>query len=264
MERPKRSPSSGSHKPRLSSAAGANIELTMPRRVTVAALLPLLFAPASIGAQEDVFVKAGTRIPLSLLSSLSTKRSRDGDPVYLETAFPVFIAGRLVIPKGSYVSGVVTDAKKAGRVSGKSELYIRFDSLTLPNGVTRDFRSRMRSSDGNSGQVDGREGKIIGDPAKTTDARTVVDNAGLGGAIGSVAGAAIGHPVAGIGVGAAAGAAAGIIGVLITRGPDVILPRGTTMEMVLDRDLCFRSVELGDIGAGEAKPGSPQLPQNLP
>ena len=245
--------------------AGANIELTMPRRVTFAAVLLSLFAPALVEAQEDVFVKAGTRIPLSLLSSLSTKRSRDGDPVYLQTAFPVFISGRLVIPKGSYVSGVVTDATKAGRVSGRSELYIRFDSLTLPNGVTRQFRSRAGSSDGSSGQMDGREGKIIGDPAKTADARSVADNAGIGGAIGSVAGAAIGHPVAGIGVGAAAGAAAGLIGVLVTRGPDVILPRGTTMEMVLDRDLRFSHVELSDLGAGPARPGSlPQLPENLP
>jgi type IV secretion system protein VirB10 len=48
----------------------------------------------------------------------------------------------------------------------------------------------------------------------------------------------------GAAIGAAAGAAAGLAGVLSSRGPDVVLPRGTTMELVLDRDLRFTEAEL--------------------
>jgi len=33
----------------------------------------------------------------------------------------------------------VTQVKKPGRVKGRGELYVRFDTLTLPNGVCRDF-----------------------------------------------------------------------------------------------------------------------------
>ena len=48
----------------------------------------------------------------------------------------------------------------------------------------------------------------------------------------------------GAGIGAAAGAAAGLAGVLGSRGPEVVLPAGTTMELVLDRDLRFTSEDL--------------------
>src|SRR6476620_3197256 len=84
-------------------------------------------------------VDPGTKVPLSLINTISTKHSAEGDRVYLETAFPVLVNGRIVIPVGSYVAGTVTQLKKPGRVKGRGELYVRFDSLTLPNGVTRDF-----------------------------------------------------------------------------------------------------------------------------
>src|SRR5215510_11259458 len=85
-------------------------------------------------------VEPGTKVPLSLLNSVSTKHSAEGDRIYLETVFPILVQGRIVIPPGSYVAGTVTQVKKPGRVKGRGELYVRFDSLTLPNGVTRDFR----------------------------------------------------------------------------------------------------------------------------
>jgi type IV secretion system protein VirB10 len=50
--------------------------------------------------------------------------------------------------------------------------------------------------------------------------------------------------VKGAGIGAAAGAAAGMIGVLMSRGPDALLERGSTLEMVLDRDLTFTGEEI--------------------
>jgi hypothetical protein len=48
----------------------------------------------------------------------------------------------------------------------------------------------------------------------------------------------------GAGIGAAAGAAAGLAAVL-SRGPDLVLPKGSTFEMVLDRNLRFKDSELG-------------------
>src|SRR5580700_2487465 len=104
----------------------------------------------SVSASEpqSVFtVQAGTRIPLGLINSVSTKHSSAGDRIYLETVFPIVIDSHIVIPPGSYVTGTVTDVKRPGRVKGRGELYDRFDSITLPNGVTRDFRSRLGSID---------------------------------------------------------------------------------------------------------------------
>src|SRR5579863_2409300 len=216
----------------------------------VLAALPVLAqeeagAKLELGVPADITVGNGTKVPLSLINSISTKSSAEGDSVYLETAFPIVVGGRIVIPVGSYVMGTVTQIKKPGRVKGHGELYIRFDSLTLPNGVTRDFRARIGGMDSSAaGQLDRGEGKVSSDGNKSGDARTVAETAGAGASIGAIAGSVAGHTGMGLGVGAAAGAAAGLIGVLATRGPDAVLPRGSTVEMVLDRSLSFNESEL--------------------
>ena len=190
-------------------------------------------------------ITPGTKIPLSLINSISTKHSIEGDRVYLETAFPVLSGGRIVIPVGSYVAGTVTQITKPGRVKGRGELYIRFDSLTLPNGVTRDFRARMGGVDAQaSGELDRAEGKVKSEGNKAGDARTVGEAAGAGASIGAIAGSASGRPGMGAGLGAGIGAAAGLIGILATRGPDAVLARGTTVEMVLDRSIAYTPEEL--------------------
>src|SRR5580700_10695061 len=121
-------------------------------------------------------VQTGVTVPLSLINSISTKHSLEGDRVYLESAFPILANGRIVIPVGSYVAGTVTQIKKPGRVKGRGEIYVRFDTLTLPNGVTRDFRSRMSSMDASSsGKLDRAEGKVVSEGDRLGDARTVAE-----------------------------------------------------------------------------------------
>ena len=102
-------------------------------------------APAAATPAPYV-VETGTKIPLSMINSVSTKHTVPGDRIYLETVFPILANGKIVIPPGSYVAGTVTDTKRPGRVKGRGELYVRFDSLTLPNGVTRDFRASFTPS----------------------------------------------------------------------------------------------------------------------
>jgi hypothetical protein len=227
----------------------------------------------------DYVVEAGTKVPLSLINTISTKHSSAGDRVYLETSFPILAGGRIVIPVGSYVAGTVTLAKKPGRMKGRGELYVRFDSLTLPNGVTREFRARIGGVDGQTdGELDKSEGKVKSEGNKAGDARTVGEGAGAGASIGAIAGSAAGHAGMGAGIGAAAGAAAGLIGVLVTRGPDAVLSRGTTVEMVLDRSISFSESELnfggyqpartggssGPAPVAEGSKGGAQLPRKFP
>jgi len=213
-----------------------------------AALQPRLLNPpraaeVATPAETEFVVATGTRVLLRLTNSVNTKHTSAGDHVYLQTAVPVFVNGRLVIPAGSYVEGTVTDSHQAGRVKGRSDLTLRFDSLTLANGVVRDFRSLPGSVD-TLGNLDRKEGKIQGDSGKGDDARTVGRTTAAGAGVGTLAGSASGHIGMGAGIGAAAGAAAGLAGVLTRRGPDVVMPAGTTMEMVLDRDLRFTDAEL--------------------
>lgn len=189
---------------------------------------------------------AGTKIPLGLLNSVSTKHSLEGDRVYLETVFPIMAGGRIVIPTGSNVAGTVTSVKRPGRMKGRGELYVRFDSLILPNGVVRDFRSRMGAMDGAASEdFDRKEGKIKSEGNKGGDITTIAAGATTGAAIGSIAGAASrGSSLAGAGIGAAAGATVGLIGVLFTRGPDAVLAKGSTVEMLLDRQIQFDDDDL--------------------
>jgi type IV secretion system protein VirB10 len=208
-----------------------------------------LTSAAAFGLPYDL--SEGTRIPLSLINSISTKQAVEGDRVYMETAFPILEKGKVIIPVGSYVAGTVTKVKRPGRVKGKAELFIRFDSLTLPNGVTRDFRARIGGLDGQATEkLDREEGIIRGDSNKGGDARTVGEAAGVGTSVGAIAGSVAGRTGMGVGIGAAAGAAAGLVGVLASRGPEAVLPRGSTIEMVLDRTLSFEESELDFSGPG--------------
>jgi len=208
--------------------------------------------PAQPDAARSFVVKNGTRVPLALINSVSTKHAAPGDHVYLESVYPIVVDGKIVIPPGSYVSGSVTQVKRPGRVKGRGELYLRFESMILPNGVMRDFRARVGGIDGRASEdLDRKEGKITGEGNKAGDARGVGEGAAAGASIGTIAGAAGGRFGMGIGVGAAAGAAAGLAGVLLSRGPDAVLAKGTQLDMVLDRDLSFNEAEVTFPAAGQ-------------
>lgn len=215
------------------------------------------------GASSDqLVVPTGTRVPLSMINSVSTKTATEGERIYLETVFPILASGHVVIPPGSYVAGTVTQVKRPGRVHGRGMLFVRFDSLTLPNGVTRDFRARMGSLDGTAPEtLDKSEGTIKSEGNKAGDVKTVGEAAGAGATVGGLSGAAAGHAGMGAGIGAAAGATAGLIGVLLTRGPEAVLAKGTTMEMVLDRTLHFTPSEVDFVGPMQRAPTSGGGPQ---
>jgi hypothetical protein len=211
--------------------------------------------PADQAQASNYVVDTGTRIPLSLINSITTKNAAPGDRIYLETVFPILVNGKIVIPPGSYVAGTVTQVKRPGRVKGRGEIYLRFDSLTLPNGVTRDFRARVGALDGRATEeLDKNEGKIKSEGNKGADARTVGEAGAAGASIGAIAGSVAGHTGMGVGIGAAAGAAAGLAGVLLSRGPEAVLAKGTTLEMVLDRPIAFQENELDTSSMSNRRP----------
>ncbi len=201
---------------------------------------------AKTAAAPDVIVARGTRIPLRLVSTVSTRTAVAGDRVYLETVYPIVVNGRVVIPPGSPVTGTVTESKRGGRIRGRAELFLRFDDLMLPNGVMRSFRSRMGSTDAESGtEFDRSEGKVRAAGDKSGDAQKVARAAGAGAGVGAVAGGAAGHLGMGAGIGAAAAGTAGLAAVMASRGADATLAKGSVLEMVLDRDVRFTAADLG-------------------
>jgi type IV secretion system protein VirB10 len=139
----------------------------------------------------------------------------------------------------------VTEVKRPGKIKGRGQLYVRFDSITLPNGITREFRSRLGSVDARSGEkLDKTEGQVISDSNKGGDAKTVATGGISGASVGAIAGSAAGHAGSGTLIGSAAGIVGGLAAVLFTRGPEAELSKGSTVEMVLDRPLTFAADEV--------------------
>jgi hypothetical protein len=184
--------------------------------------------PAKI--MPPVIVPAGTIIPVIVTTRINTKNAKDGDGVYGKTAFPITVDNKIVIPEGSSVRGRISEVKRPGRVTGKAELTLNFQTLVLPSGITLEIYTSLAGTSG-AGEKKG-EATVAGDSSKGEDAKTVGTAAGEGALIGVIANRGTGAAVGGAG-GAAVGAAA----VLLGRGKDLVIEPGTTIEMVLDRPL---------------------------
>lgn len=210
---------------------------------------------SSKSSPKTYVVPSGTRPPLILHNAVTTRNAKPGDPVYLETLFPVVIDNRILIPAGSYVQGEIQEAKRPGRVKGTGEIRLRLDSMILPNGYTVDFNAIPTNAGTGGGESTDKEGKIHGDTDKTDDAGTVVKTTAAGAGIGAIAAGS----AKGAGIGAGVGAAAGLGAVLLTRGPELELPRGTTVDVILDRAVYLDAsrVNFTDPGRASALPGPP-------
>lgn len=181
-----------------------------------------------------VTIPAGTEIPVRLEQAISTKNAKVGDPVYATTAFPYVQNDHIVIPAGTYVQGRISEVKRPGRIKGRAEVLVHFTSLIYRSGYTVMLPGAVEQVPGADKQdVKDKEGTIQQAGNKGEDAKTVGKVAATGAGLGGIAG----RSMKGVGIGGAAGAAAGLGYVLLTRGPDMLLPAGTNLQMIIQRDL---------------------------
>jgi len=214
------------------------------------------FGASDAATPKSIVVPAGTHIPLLLHNAISTRSARPGDPVYFETSDPVMVDGKVAIPAGSYVSGELTESKRAGRVKGKAELMIKLTTIIMPNTYMVNLNASPSGTAGTGGnESTGKEGEIKGDSDKTSDAATIAKTTAGGAGIGAIAA----RSGTGAGIGAGIGAAAGLAAVLLTRGPDAELPRGSTLEAVIDRPIYLdpEKVQFTSPGQASALSGPP-------
>jgi hypothetical protein len=183
---------------------------------------------------KQIVVPAGTKVLLILKSPITTKSARVGDGVYCQTSFPVTQNNVSVIPAGTYVKGQIAEVKRAGRVKGRAEILFHFTTMIFPNGYTIDLPGSLGNEPGaQNHEVADKEGTVKADSQKGKDAGTVAKTGATGAVIGTVAS----RSATGAGIGGLAGAAVGLGEVLLTRGQDVRIEQGTSLEMVLDRSL---------------------------
>jgi hypothetical protein len=191
-----------------------------PERIDARAAASPAAAPA-IGWRE-ITIPAGTALPVVLDTSVGSDISRIEQPVRGHLARAVTIRGVTAIPSGSAVSGVVTDARRSGKVKGRAHVSVRFSTLT-PRGDHESYRMQTGLIGRTAPATKRNDALKIGVPA--------AGGAIVGGLLGGKKGAAIGT---------AAGGGAGTAVVLSTRGKEVRLGRGVTVFVRLAQPLTVR------------------------
>jgi type IV secretion system protein VirB10 len=216
---------------------------------------PAVGAPAAtVGAEDGVksfTIPAGTRILLSLKSEISTRIAMPGDPVYLVSEFPVVQDGAVVLPAGMYVKGFIDSVQRPGKVKGRAQLQMHFASIIFPNGVEIAIPNGSLDGVPDSGgaTVKNAEGTIVQAGGRGQDTQRIASNTLEGTGVGAIAGYGAGNGGMGAGIGAGAGAAVGVLTTLFTRGNDIVFPRDTALEMVLNRPLVLQATQLAGMPA---------------
>ena len=116
-----------------------------------------------------VTIPAGTALSVTVLSTLGSNTSQVEDPVRGALAEPVVVSGHTALPKGTEITGTVTDAKSSGRVKGKASIAfrferVRFDGENLPIQTARVTieAAQKKGDDVKKGGVGAGLGAIVG------------------------------------------------------------------------------------------------------
>jgi hypothetical protein len=182
----------------------------------------------------DFIVPVGTRLVATLDEALSTKTTRDRDRFSMTVSTPSQYSGAII-------EGFVSNVNASGRVSGRADMALNFQTIAQRNGRSSQFAGvieSMRTPGGETVRVD-NEGKV-----EPTDSQTekTVQRGTVGAALGAIIGA-----IAGGGKGAAVGAvigAGGGAGTVIAAGRDQLdLQRGT--EVTITAGAAARGTAVG-------------------
>lgn len=195
--------------------------------------------PGAHANTDEIVIPAGTKVPIKLENAISTKSNQQGDPVYAQTTFPVVLNDRIVIPAGTYVQGRIMQIKPAPRFKGRAEVMMHFTTLIYPSGYTVMLPGSIENAPAvDKAKVKDKEGTIRADSDKGTKAAEVAVPAAEGGAMaGGLASGSRGGALAGAGLGAAVG-----VGIaMFSHGNEVKLMPGTTLEVVLQRDVAVNA-----------------------
>lgn len=199
-----------------------------------------LLIPSVSWAANDTVLPEKTRITLQLNNKLSTKVNSEGDGFTAYVTAPVQLGDKIIIPKGSIVAGSISRIIRPGRFKGKAVLNVLFQSIEIPGrGQLPIVASLARmDSEGNGGIR--AEGTVEGEGSEGSDIGRIVMPGIVGAGVGTLAGGGKGAAIGG-GIGAAIGLAT----VFATRGKEIEVPRGSSMDITLDKPLTIPPEEEG-------------------
>jgi len=155
-------------------------------------------------------------------TAIGSETSRAEEPVTAHLSRSITVGGMTVLPEGSRVSGVVTDATRSARVKGRAHVAVRFDSVT-PRGDDQRYNIQTTAVGRTAAATKKDDALKIGAPA--------AGGAIIGAIAGGKKGAAIGTAIGG-------GAGTGVV--LSTRGKEVNLAKGSALTLRLAEPVTVR------------------------
>src|SRR4029453_17256400 len=172
-------------------------------------------------AAGDFGVPTGTRLVATLDDALSTRNAHAEDRFTITAHSPSQY-------EGAVIEGTVSSVNASGRLSGRADMSLNFESIRLRNGRTYPFAGvieNLRTADGETISVD-TEGTV----EDNNQTEKAIERGAIGAAVGAIIGA-----ITGGGQGAAIGAvigAGGGAGTVIVQGRDHLdVPRGTELTI---------------------------------
>ena len=170
---------------------------------------------------RPIVVPAETVISVVLDEPVGSKISTPGQTFTATVREPIEADGRVAIPKGARATGIVKDAKPAGRFKGGAALELTLTSIEV-NGTNHEVHTTAPT------EVSKGKGKRT--------AAMVGGGAGGGALIGGLAGGGKGALIGGL-----IGAAAGTGGAGLTGNRDITLPAETPITFKLVDPLEIRT-----------------------
>ncbi len=196
--------------------------------------------------QGPATLAAGTRAQIILLGGVSASKSRPDDSLQARLVEPVWLDSKVVLPEGTLLRGKVVSRTPPRTLSRAGSIVLVFTDVTLPGGAETPMVASVTAAEldqRSHTQID-PEGKMHGDrPGKAW----MAINIGITGGIAKEADDTIqliieavvssATDVSTAGVGKIVATCASGLFMLTRHGRDVLLPKFTEMNIVLDRPL---------------------------
>lgn len=204
---------------KTAAPAAGNVPEVTPAVAAAAAPKPASEAPAAVAPPQPqtIWIPSGTRFEIRLIEPISCAENKSGDAFKATLNQDLEVDWKVVVPRGSMVTGKLMDVRQPGRVEGRAAL-----SMTLTQIIVGKVSYPIQTN------------TLAFEAEKTTkqDATKVGIGAGIGAIIGAIAGGGKGAAI-----GAAVGGGAGTATVLATKGKDVKFEAEERFSFVLQSEL---------------------------
>lgn len=180
-----------------------------------------------------VMVPAGTCVPATLTSPLSSANATAGQSVSMLLGSDYYYNNKLIAPAGSTIYGTVIEASKAKRGSMNGKLCVRFTQIYTPYGTQIPISAVIKTDDSSGVLVGGTKLDVTKDYAK--DMAVGSATGALSGLVfGALAGGSVGKGAA---LGTAVGAGGGLVKSAFDKGNDVEIPANATVDLLLTQPI---------------------------